>query len=128
MLDATAILTPNAPQPVGPYSQAIRVDGFVFCSGQIGIDPKTGVMTEGVEKQTRQVLDNIAAVLAASDLKLANIVKTTIYLVNMSDFATVNAIYAERFGTPPPARSTIGIAALPLGAVVEIEVIASAGA
>jgi 2-iminobutanoate/2-iminopropanoate deaminase len=128
MLDATAILTAHAPQPVGPYSQAIRVDGFVFCSGQIGIDPKTGAMTEGVEKQTRQVLDNIAAVLAAADLKLANIVKTTIYLVNMGDFATVNAIYAERFGTPPPARSTIGIAALPLGAVVEIEVIASAGA
>jgi 2-iminobutanoate/2-iminopropanoate deaminase len=125
MSDASAVLTAGAPQPVGPYSQAINSGGFLFCSGQIGIDPNTGAMLEGVEAQTRQVLDNIAAVLAAADLTLAHIVKTTIFLLNMGDFATVNAIYAERFGTPPPARSTIGIAALPLGAVVEIEVIAS---
>jgi 2-iminobutanoate/2-iminopropanoate deaminase len=125
MSDASAVLTAGAPQPVGPYSQAINSGGFLFCSGQIGIDPKTGAIREGVEAQTRQVLDNITAVLAAADLTLAHIVKTTIFLLNMGDFATVNAIYAERFGTPPPARSTIGIAALPLGAVVEIEVIAS---
>jgi 2-iminobutanoate/2-iminopropanoate deaminase len=125
MSDASAVLTAGAPQPVGPYSQAIKSGGFLFCSGQIGIDPKTGAMREGVEAQTRQVLDNISAVLAAADLTLAHIVKTTIFLLNMGDFATVNALYAERFGTPPPARSTIGIAALPLGAVVEIEVIAS---
>jgi 2-iminobutanoate/2-iminopropanoate deaminase len=128
MHDGSAILTEHAPQPVGPYSQAIKIDGFLFCSGQIGIDPKTGTMTDGIEKQTRQVLENIAAVLTAADLTFAAIVKTTIYLTNMSDFATVNGIYAERFGATPPARSTIGIAALPLGAVVEIEVIASTGA
>jgi len=129
MLDATALLTTHAPAPVGPYSQAIRVDGFIFCSGQIGLDPKTGQIVEGgVAEQTRQVLDNLAAVLAAGGLTFDAIVKTTIFLVDINDFATVNAIYGERFGTPPPARSTIAVAALPLGARVEIEAIASAGA
>lgn len=126
---AKAVLTEHAPAPVGPYSQAIHVDGFVFCSGQVGIDPKTGKIVDGgVPAQTRQVLDNLAAVLKAADLTLADIVKTTIFLVDINDFATVNAIYAERMGTPPPARSTIAVAALPLGARVEIEAIASAGA
>jgi 2-iminobutanoate/2-iminopropanoate deaminase len=129
MLDATAILTADAPAPVGPYSQAIRVDGFVFCSGQVGLNPKTGKIVEGgVAEQTRQVLDNLAAVLASAGLTPAAIVKTTIFLVDINDFATVNGIYAERMGTPPPARSTIAVAALPLGAHVEIEAIASAGA
>jgi 2-iminobutanoate/2-iminopropanoate deaminase len=129
MLDATALLTKNAPAPVGPYSQAIRVDGFVFCSGQVGLDPATGKIVEGgVAEQTRQVLDNLAAVLAAANLTFEAIVKTTIFLVDINDFATVNAIYGERMGTPPPARSTIAVAALPLGARVEIEAIASAGA
>ena len=127
MLDATAILTTHAPAPVGPYSQAIRVDGFIFCSGQVGLDPATGKLVEGgVAEQTRQVLDNLGAVLAAADLTFAAIVKTTIFLVDINDFATVNAIYGERTGTPPPARSTIAVAALPLGARVEIEAIASA--
>ncbi len=129
MLDATAVLAKNAPAPVGPYSQAIRVDGFVFCSGQIALDPGTGKLVPGgVAEQTRQVLDNLGAVLAAADLTFANIVKTTIFLVDINDFAAVNAIYAERTGSPAPARSTIGVAALPLGARVEIEAIASAGA
>ncbi len=129
MLDATALLTEHAPSPVGPYSQAIRVDGFVFCSGQVGLDPATGKIVEGgVAEQTRRVLDNLAAVLAAADLTFEAIVKTTIFLVDINDFATVNAIYGERMGTPPPARSTIAVAALPLGARVEIEAIASAGA
>jgi 2-iminobutanoate/2-iminopropanoate deaminase len=129
MLDATAVLTAHAPAPVGPYSQAIRVDGFVFCSGQIALDPATGkLVAGGVAEQARQVLDNLAAVLAAADLTFANIVKTTIFLVDINDFAAVNAVYAERMGTPPPARSTIAVAALPLGARVEIEAIASAGA
>jgi 2-iminobutanoate/2-iminopropanoate deaminase len=128
MLDATAILTTHAPAPVGPYSQAIRVDGFIFCSGQVGLDPKTGtIVAGGVAEQTRQVLDNLAAVLAAADLTFAALVKTTIFLVDINDFAAVNAIYGERMGTPPPARSTIAVAALPLGARVEIEAIASAG-
>ena len=127
MPDATAILTTHAPAPVGPYSQAIRVDGFIFCSGQVGLDPKSGKIVEGgVAEQARQVLDNLAAVLAAADLTFAAIVKTTIFLVDINDFAAVNAIYGERMGTPPPARSTIAVAALPLGARVEIEAIASA--
>jgi 2-iminobutanoate/2-iminopropanoate deaminase len=126
MLDATAVLTERAPAPVGPYSQAIRVDGFVFCSGQVGLNPKTGKIVDGgVAEQTRQVLDNLAEVLGAADLTLSAIVKTTIFLVDINDFATVNAIYAERMGTPPPARSTVAVAALPLGARVEIEAIAS---
>ena len=129
MLDATALLTPHAPAPVGPYSQAIRVDGFVFCSGQVGLDPATGKLVEGgVTGQARQVLDNLAAVLASADLTLADVVKTTIFLVDINDFAAVNAVYGERMGTPPPARSTVAVAALPLGARVEIEAIASAGA
>jgi len=129
MLDAAAVLTNHAPAPVGPYSQAIRVDGFVFCSGQVGLDPATGTIVEGgVAAQTRQVLDNLAAVLAAAGLTFDAIVKTTIFLVDINDFATVNAIYGERMGTPAPARSTIAVAALPLGARVEIEAIASAGA
>ncbi len=129
MPDATAILTTHAPAPVGPYSQAINVDGFIFCSGQVGLDPKSGKIVEGgVAAQAQQVLDNLAAVLAAADLTFAAIVKTTIFLVDINDFATVNAIYGERMGTPPPARSTVAVAALPLGARVEIEAIASAGA
>ena len=127
MLDADAVLTPHAPAPVGPYSQAIRVDGFLFCSGQVGLDPATGnLVAGGVAEQTRQVLDNLAAVLAGAELGLDAIVKTTIFLVDIADFATVNAVYGERMGTPPPARSTIAVAALPLGARVEIEAIASA--
>jgi 2-iminobutanoate/2-iminopropanoate deaminase len=127
MLEAAVILSAHAPAPVGPYSQAIRVDGFVFCSGQVGLDPGTGKIVEGgVAAETRQVLDNLAAVLASADLTLASIVKTTIFLVDINDFATVNAIYGERLGTSPPARSTVAVAALPLGARVEIEAIASA--
>jgi 2-iminobutanoate/2-iminopropanoate deaminase len=129
MLDATAILTAHAPAPIGPYSQAIRVDGFVFCSGQLGVNPTTGTIVEGgVAAQARQALDNLAAVLKSADLTLESIVKTTIFLVDMNDFAAVNAVYGERMGTPPPARSTIAVAALPLGGRVEIEAIASAGA
>ena len=129
MQDAAAILTAHAPAPVGPYSQAIRIGGFIFCSGQVGLDPATGKIVEGgVASQTRQVLDNLAAVLASADRTLESIVKTTIFLVDINDFATVNAVYGERLGTPPPARSTVAVAALPLGARVEIEAIASAGA
>jgi 2-iminobutanoate/2-iminopropanoate deaminase len=123
----TAILTAHAPAPVGPYSQAIRVDGFVFCSGQIGLDPASGKIVDGgVGAQARQVLDNLAAVLTSAGLTFESIVKTTIFLVDMKDFAAVNAVYGERMGTPPPARSTIAVAALPLGALVEIEATARA--
>jgi len=127
MFEHTAILTANAPAPVGPYSQAIRVDDFVFCSGQVGLDPATGTIVDGgVGAQARQVLDNLAAVLAGAGLTFEAIVKTTIFLVDINDFAAVNAVYGERMGTPPPARSTIAVAALPLGALVEIEAIAHA--
>jgi 2-iminobutanoate/2-iminopropanoate deaminase len=129
MLDASAIMTRQAPAPVGPYSQAIRVDGFIFVSGQIGLDPATGKLVEGgVKEQTRRVLDNLAAILAGADRTLADVVRTTIFLADINDFAAVNGIYGERFGTPPPARSTVAVAALPLGARVEIDAIASAGA
>jgi 2-iminobutanoate/2-iminopropanoate deaminase len=126
VLAPQAILTNDAPAPIGPYSQAIRVGSFLFCSGQIPIDPATGKLIEGdVAAQTRQIMKNIAAVLQAAGATFENVVKTTIYLVDMSDFATVNPIYGERFGKTPPARSTVAVAALPLGARVEIEVIAS---
>lgn len=128
MPEATALLTAHAPAPVGPYSQAIRIGGLVFCSGQVGLNPATGKLVEGgVAEQTRQVLDNLTAVLASAGLTLEAVVKTTIFLVDINDFATVNAIYGERLGTPPPARSTVAVAALPLGARVEIEAVAAIG-
>jgi 2-iminobutanoate/2-iminopropanoate deaminase len=124
---ATPILTTHAPAPVGPYSQAIRCGDFVFCSGQVGLDPATGaIVPGGVAAEARRVLDNLAAVLGAAGLGLDAVVKTTIFLIDIGDFATVNAVYAERMGTPPPARSTVAVAALPLGARVEIEALASA--
>jgi 2-iminobutanoate/2-iminopropanoate deaminase len=119
------IQTDRAPQALGPYSQAIRSGDFVFCAGQVAIDPATGALVAGdAAEQTRQVMRNLSAVLEAADLSLAHIVKTTIFLVSMDDFAAVNAVYAESFAADPPARATIAVAALPLGARVEIEAIA----
>lgn len=119
------IHTDNAPKAVGPYSQAIQMGDFLFCSGQISIDPKTNeVFTGDIKTQTEMVLKNIEAVLAASGMKYSNIVKTTIFLTSMSDFATVNEIYAKAFNEAPPARSTVAVAGLPKGVNVEIEVIA----
>ena len=120
------ILTKDAPQPIGPYNQAVRSGEMLFCSGQIAIDPATGKLIDGdVAAQTRRVLENLAAVLAAGGCTFANVVKTTIFLADMGDFATVNPIYGERFGNGvAPARSTVAVAALPLGARVEIEAIA----
>lgn len=115
----------NAPAPVGPYSQAVEAGGFVFCSGQISIDPKTNqVFTGPIEEQTKQVMENIKAVLTAADLTFQNVVKTTIYLINMNDFATVNEVYGRYFTEAPPARSTVAVAGLPKGVHVEIEVLA----
>ena len=121
------ILTNDAPQPIGPYNQAVRSDGLLFCSGQIAIDPASGKLIDGdVAAQTRRVLDNLGAVLAAAGCTFANVVKTTIFLADMGDFALVNPIYGERFGPGiAPARSTVAVAALPLGARVEIEAIAT---
>jgi 2-iminobutanoate/2-iminopropanoate deaminase len=119
-----AIATRAAPAAVGPYSQAIKHAGMVFASGQLGLDPETGKLREGVEAQAHQVLANLQAVLAAAGAEMEDVVKTTMFLVDMADFARVNAIYATAFPAPPPARSTIQVAALPLGGLVEIEVIA----
>src|SRR5262250_890496 len=123
------IRTAHAPAAIGPYSQAVVVpvgdQRMVFCSGQIALDPATGTVIEGdTAAQTRQVLDNLGAVLAAAGASFANVVKTTIFLADMADFATVNAIYGERFPHDPPARAMVAAAALPRNARVEIEAIA----
>lgn len=123
-MNREAIATQAAPAAVGPYSQAIKRAGMVFASGQLGLDPATGKLREGVEAQAHQVLANLKAVLAAAGAEMGDVVKTTLFLANMSDFAAVNAIYATAFPAPPPARSTIQVAALPLGGLVEIEAIA----
>lgn len=120
------IETASAPAAIGPYSQAIRAGQLVFLSGQISLDPKTGIFIDGgIEAQTRQVMCNLGAVLAAAGLGFGNLVKTTIYLVDLGDFAAVNRIYGEYFGDPPPARATVQVAALPKGALVEIEGVAA---
>ncbi|MCB0351212.1 MAG: RidA family protein [Bdellovibrionales bacterium] len=115
----------QAPAPIGPYSQAVEVGGLIFCSGQIPLDAKTGqIVLGGVAEQTKKVMTNIEAVLSAADLNFSNIVKTTIFLTSMSDFSTVNEIYANYFTSAPPARSTVEVSGLPKGVSVEIEVIA----
>jgi 2-iminobutanoate/2-iminopropanoate deaminase len=119
------ILTPDAPQPIGPYSQAIRKGNFIFCSGQIALDPKTGALKNtSIEEETRQVIANMKEVLNAGGADLSSVVKTTIFLTDMNDFAKVNEIYAAEFGEAKPARSTIAVSALPKGGRIEIECIA----
>ena len=123
------IRTAHAPAAIGPYSQAVVVpvgdQRMVFCSGQIALDPATGTVIEGdTASQTRQVLENLGSVLAAAGASFANVVKTTIFLADMADFATVNAIYGERFPSDPPARSTVAAAGLPRNVRVEIDAIA----
>ena len=126
----TPISTPHAPAAIGPYSQAIILGGLLFTSGQIALHPETGAMVEGgVAEQAERVLANLRAVLAAAGLEPAHVVKTTIFLVSMKDFATVNEIYGRFFGgegAVAPARSTVAVAELPRGALVEIEAIAAA--
>ena len=119
------IATPLAPQAIGPYSQAIQAGSLLFLSGQIPLDPGSGEMVPGgIEAQTRQVLNNLGEVLKAAGLDFSCLVKTTIYLVDLGDFATVNRIYGEFFAEVPPARATVQVAALPKGALVEIDGIA----
>jgi 2-iminobutanoate/2-iminopropanoate deaminase len=121
----TAISTPHAPGAIGPYSQAIRADGYLYCSGQLGLDPATGAFVAGdVEAQAEQALRNLVAVLEVAGLTFADVVKTTIFLADMADFATVNGVYGRFVTDPPPARSTVAVAALPRGGRVEIEAIA----
>jgi 2-iminobutanoate/2-iminopropanoate deaminase len=126
--ERTIVSTEQAPAAIGPYSQAIAAAGLVFCSGQIPLDPASGQIVEGgIESQTRRVLDNLTAVLQAAGSSPEQVVKTTIFLADMNDFATVNTIYTEYFGTEPPARSTVQVARLPRDVRVEVEAIALRG-
>jgi 2-iminobutanoate/2-iminopropanoate deaminase len=118
------VSTPEAPSAIGPYSQAIAIDGFLFCSGQLGLDPGTGQLVEGIENQTERSLLNLTAVLAAAGLSVADVVKTTVFLADMADFTVMNAVYGRFVADPAPARSTVQVAALPRGGRVEIEAIA----
>jgi 2-iminobutanoate/2-iminopropanoate deaminase len=121
------ISTPSAPQAIGPYSQAIRAGDTIYLSGQIALHPETGEMvgSSDVRAQTERVMENLRAVLEAAGASFANVVRTTIYLTDLADFAAVNEVYGKRFeGLPPPARATVQVAALPRGAKVEIEMIA----
>lgn len=119
------ISTDKAPAAIGPYSQAIKANGFLFASGQIPIDPATGAFPEGIEAQTEQSLKNVKAILEAEGLTFADVVKTTVFIQNMGDFAKVNEIYSRYFTENPPARSCVEVAKLPKGALVEIEIIAT---
>ena len=122
-----AISTPSAPQAIGPYSQAIRANGFVFVSGQVCFDPAIGsLISGGIDKQTEQVLKNLSAILQAAGSGLDKVVKSTVYLKNMSEFAQMNEVYAKFFPGAPPARSTVEVARLPRDVSVEIDVIALA--
>ena len=117
--------TPRAPRAIGPYSQATRANGLLFTAGQVGFDPATGELVDGgIAEQTERVLENIRAILEAERLELGSVVKTTVFLVDMADFAAMNTVYARAFGEHRPARSTVAVAALPRGARVEIEAVA----
>lgn len=121
------ILSRSAPAPIGPYSQAVESGGWIFCSGQIPLDPSTGaILGDDAADQARQVLANLDAILQAAKLRRSDIVRTTIYLVDLAEFASVNGVYAEFFAScpTPPARSTVQVSALPKGALVEIDAIA----
>ena len=121
----TIISTPNAPKAIGPYSQAVRIENLVFTAGQIALNPATMEVVEGgIEVQTRQVLTNLKAVLEAADSGLKYVVKTTVFLSDMANFAAMNAVYAEFFSENYPARSTVAAAGLPKNVLVEIEAIA----
>lgn len=121
-----AISTNAAPAAIGPYSQAIHAGNFIFCSGQLPIDPATGAFPEGgIEAQTQQSLNNIGAILKEAGTDMMHVVKTTVFLASMDDFAAMNKIYAEAFSDPFPARSAVAVKTLPKGALVEIECIAT---
>lgn len=123
-MSKTAIHTASAPQAIGPYSQAVRNGRMVFTSGQLGVDPATGELRHGVEEQMRQAMRNLGAILDQAGLDYSSIVKTTVFVADLKDFAAVNAIYETFFLADPPARSCVQVAALPKGGLVEIECIA----
>lgn len=119
------IITSNkAPKAIGPYSQAVILNNVLYTSGQIGLDPQTGNLKDGIEEQVKQVMENLKALLKEADMDFSNVVKTTIFLKSIDDFTTVNQIYASYFNENPPARSCVEVSALPKGALVEIELIA----
>ncbi|MCQ3937819.1 MAG: hypothetical protein DPW18_12330 [Chloroflexi bacterium] len=124
-MNKRVIQTEKAPKAIGPYSQAIHTGSMIYTAGQVALDPATmELVSGGVEEQTRQVIANLRSVLEAAGSSLNHVVKTTVFLKDMNDFAKMNAVYAEAFGENPPARSTVAVAGLPKGALVEIEVIA----
>lgn len=121
-----AVNTPQAPAAIGPYSQAVQIGNLVFTSGQIPIDPATGTLVQGgIKEQTRRSLANVKAVLKAAGLSMDKVVKTTVFMADMNDFADMNSVYAEFFSEPYPARSAVAVKTLPKGALVEIEVVAA---
>lgn len=124
ILDKEIIYTNDSPKPIGPYSQAIRVENLVFTSGQIGLDPLTNTLPVGIENQTEKAMKNIRNILLKSGVDYSDVVNTRIYLTNLSDFPTVNNIYANHMGSSAPARSTIQVSGLPKGALIEIEMVA----
>jgi len=125
-MSRTVISSPNAPKAIGPYSQGIKANGFVFVSGQLGLDPQTGNLKEGLEAQTQRALENIGEILKAAGSSYSNVVKTTILLKDINDFAKVNQIYETFFPKEAPARATYAVAGLPKGGLVEIEAVATA--
>ncbi|HET7108234.1 MAG TPA: RidA family protein [Candidatus Acidoferrum sp.] len=119
------VLTQRGPKPIGPYSQAVKANGFVFVSGQVALDPQTGEFSgTDVSQQTARVMENLKAILEASGVSFGHVVKTTVYLKDMNDFAAMNEVYARYFSAAPPARSTVQAARLPKDALVEIDVVA----
>ena len=125
MKDRKVVVSPDAPKPIGPYSQAIQAGDLVFCSGQIPLDPQTGQLVQGdIAVLTRRILDNFEAVLKAAGSDLGQTVKLTVYLTNLADFESLNKVLAERFPEEPPARAVVQVAALPKGATVEMDLIA----
>ena len=124
-MDKKIVLTDKAPQPIGPYSQAVVANGFIFTAGQVPLDPATGKIVEGgIEAQTKRALENLKAVLKAGGSGLERVVKVTVFLKDMNDFAAVNRVYTEYFGESKPARSAVQVARLPLDSMVEIEAVA----
>jgi 2-iminobutanoate/2-iminopropanoate deaminase len=120
------VSTVGAPKAIGPYSQAVCANGFIFTAGQVALDPSTGeLVSGGITEQTTRALDNLRAILTAAGSSLSDVVKTTVFLVDMADFTAMNEVYGRAFGTHRPARSTVAVAALPRGARVEIDVIAT---
>ena len=124
-MSSRIIQSKNAPAAIGPYSQAVMAGSLLYTSGQLGLDPDTGDLASGIEGQTKQSLKNVQAILEEAGLQKTDVIKTVVFLKNMSDFAVVNGIYAEFFGDHKPARSCVEVASLPKGGLVEIEVVAS---